>query len=225
MNRILVVDDEPDFVRYLTDVLRREEFHVSVAEDGVQALREAARSRPDLILLDWNLPQKDGLEVCRALKQDPATRDIPVIMLTARSRESDTVLGLEIGADDYVSKRGLRPRELTARVRTALRKAGPAAPAGEVYVRGALRIDVPRREATVDGAPVDLRGKEFDLLREFLRRPGHVLSRARIIEAVWGQDYFGTTRTVDTTVAYLRAKLGVEGRRIQSLKGLGYKFD
>ncbi|MBK8575678.1 MAG: response regulator transcription factor [Elusimicrobia bacterium] len=222
--RILVVDDEPDFIRFLDEVLKRENYVVTVAETGPDALRMAAASRPDLVLLDWNLPGKDGLEVCRILKEDPATRGIPVIMLTSRGREQDVVLGLEMGAVDYVSKRDLRPRELVARVRAALRREGPQAPGGEILRAGLLALDSSARTVTIDGQPVDLRPKEFDLLHVFLKNPGRVLTRQFLEESVWGEQYFGTTRAIDATVSRLRGKLGPMSSQIVPMKGLGYKF-
>lgn len=222
--RILVVDDEPDFVRFIDEVLKRENYVVSVAESGPQGLRHAAEAPPDLILLDWNLPGKDGLEVCRALKENPATRAIPVIMLTARGREQDVVLGLEMGALDYISKRDLRPRELVARVRAALRREGPLSPGGETLRSGPLTLETAGRTVTLNGNPVDLRPKEFDLLYVFMKNAGRVLTRQFLEEAVWGIEYVGTTRAIDATASRLRGKLGPLGERIAPVKGLGYKF-
>lgn len=222
--RILVVDDEPDFLKFIDEVLKQEGYVVTTAETGPDGLTQAVASRPDLILLDWNLPGKDGLEVCRALKEDPATRGIPVIMLTVRGRETDVVLGLEMGAVDYVSKRDLRPRELIARVRAALRRDGPRAEAGETLRAGPLALDTAGHTATLNGKPLDLRPKEFDLLRVFLRNPGRVLTRQFLEESVWGEQYYGTTRTIDATTSRLRSKLGPHGSRIVPIQGLGYKF-
>lgn len=222
--RVLVVDDEPDFLKFIDEVLKREDYVVTSAETGPDALRQAVASRPDLILLDWNLPGKDGLEVCRALKEDPATRGIPVIMLTVRGRETDVVLGLEMGAVDYVSKRDLRPRELIARVRAALRREGPRADRGETLRAGPVVLDTATHTATLNGKPMDLRPKEFDLLRVFLKNPGRVLTRQFLEESVWGDQYYGTTRTIDATTSRLRGKLGPEGARIVPIQGLGYKF-
>jgi DNA-binding response OmpR family regulator len=219
--RILFVDDEPDFRRIVEGILKKAEFDVVLAEDGVQALALVRASPPDLILLDWNLPGRDGLSVCQALKADPATRGIPVILLTVRSREAETVLGFEVGADDYISKRSLRPRELVARVRAALRtELAPAA-----LRSGSLVVDLTGRTATLGGTLLDLRRKEFDLLAFFLKNPGRVFTRSQITEAVWGAAYFGTSRTVDTTLGRLRLKIGAEGKKLRALRGLGYKFE
>lgn len=223
--RILLVDDEPDFIRLIDDVLKKENFVVVCAEDGDQAIKMATASHPDLVLLDWNLPGKDGLEVCKTLKADPKTRDIPVIMLTARGRETDVVLGLEIGAEDFISKRALRPRELVARIRSALRKKSVVKENGETIKVGTLTLDTSRRKVTVNGKPVELRLKEFDLLHVFLTHRGRVLTRSFLDEAVWGVQFFGTSRAIDTTVTRLRGKLGKESRLIQSVKGLGYRFE
>jgi DNA-binding response OmpR family regulator len=225
MTRVLVIDDEPDFVQFMTEVLTAQSFAVTSAEDGVQGLERARTLHPDLIFLDWNLPGKDGLTVCKELKADEATRSIPVILLTARGREADVVLGLEMGADDYIAKRALRPRELVARARTALRKAAPGESPTDVIVRGGLRVDAARRRVTLNDQVLDLRSKEFDLLLALLRAKGRVLTRAHLTETVWGAEFFGTSRTVDTTAARLRAKLGDEGRHLQAEKGLGYKFE
>jgi DNA-binding response OmpR family regulator len=223
--RILLVDDEPDFIRLVDDILKKENFVVVCAEDGIQAVQMAAASHPDLVLLDWNLPEKDGLEVCKILKSDPKTRDIPVIMLTARGRETDVVLGLEVGADDFISKRALRPRELVARIRSALRKKSVVTHDGEILKARSLALDTSRRKVTVGGNVVELRMKEFDLLFVFLTHRGRVLTRSFLDEAVWGAQFFGTSRAIDTTVTRLRGKLGREGELIQSVKGVGYRFE
>lgn len=223
--RILIVDDEPDFVRFLNDVLTPENFVVTVAENGVKALKMAAASVPDLILLDWNLPGKDGIEVCKALRADPKTDHIPIIMLTARGRETDTVLGLEMGANDFITKRALRPRELIARVRSALRKPGTGGDTTEILRSGELTLDTARRKVSIGDREVDLRMKEFDLLHVFMKKAGRVLTRDFLTETVWGEQFFGTSRTVDTTIARLRAELGKEGRKIEAIKGVGYKFE
>jgi DNA-binding response OmpR family regulator len=221
----LIVDDEPDFVRFLNDVLTPENFVVTVAENGVKALKMAAASVPDLILLDWNLPGKDGIEVCKALRADPKTDHIPIIMLTARGRETDTVLGLEMGANDFITKRALRPRELIARVRSALRKPGTGGDTTEILRSGELTLDTARRKVSIGDREVDLRMKEFDLLHVFMKKAGRVLTRDFLTETVWGEQFFGTSRTVDTTIARLRAELGKEGRKIEAIKGVGYKFE
>jgi two-component system phosphate regulon response regulator PhoB len=222
--RVLLVDDEPDFLRLIQDVLKEEGFLVFTARDGLQALKAARDSHPEVILLDWNLPGQDGLSVCKALKADPATRDIPVLMLTVRDRETDMVVGLEMGADDYVVKSALRPRVLVARVRAALRRR--SAPEAEGCLTwGKFSLNLSRRELLIDGEPVELRLKEFELLAAFLRNPGRVLSRAQLTEAAWGVEYVVTSNTLNTTMNRLRSKLGREGARLQAVKGIGYRFD
>ena len=224
--RVLVVDDEADFRMVIGKILKDEHFVVLEAGDGEQGEKMARESHPDVILLDWNLPRKDGIDVCKSLKADPATRGIPILMLTSRSRENDTVIALEVGADDFITKRVLRKREVVARVRASLRRASsPEEKGGEILERGKIKIDTARRAVWVTGKPVTLRMKEFDLLCIFVRRPGRVLTRNFLSETVWGDPYFGTTRTIDMTIAHLRSLLGSEGRRIESLIGLGYKFE
>jgi two-component system alkaline phosphatase synthesis response regulator PhoP len=223
--RVLVVDDEPDFVRFIEEVLKTANFTVISVGDGLKAIKMAADSRPDLILLDWNLPGKDGPQVCQALKTDPKTRTIPVVMLTVRRREADVVLGLEIGAEDFVSKRGLRPQELVARVRAALRKSSPRPDPGEVLRVGPLVFDTERRRMTMDDEIIDLRAKEYELLYLFLKNEGRVLTRNFLEETIWGVEYFGSSRAIDTTVARLRGKLGKHSTLIQAVQGVGYKFD
>lgn len=223
--RVLVVDDEPDFRMVIGKILRDEQFVVLEAANGEEGEKMARESRPDALLLDWNLPHKDGIDVCKALKSDPATRSIPILMLTSRSREEDAVLALEIGADDFVVKKALRRKEVIARVRALIRRAAaPVDTAGEIIEVGKIRIDTARRVVTVQGKPVALRLKEFDLLHVMAKRPDRVLTRNFLSETVWGDPYFGTTRTIDMTVAHLRGQLGPEGRRIESLIGVGYKF-
>ncbi len=224
--RVLVVDDEADFRMVIRKILKDENFVVLEAVDGEQGEKMARESSPDVLLLDWNLPRKDGIDVCKSLKADPATRAIPILMLTSRSRENDAVIALEVGADDYVMKRVLRKKELVARVRALIRRGAPSIEAGgETLEIGKLKIDTARRSVTVAGKPVSLRLKEFDLLYAFAKRPGRVLTRNFLSETVWGDPYFGTTRTIDMTIAHLRSVLGPEGRRIESLIGLGYKFN
>ncbi|MBK8576163.1 MAG: response regulator transcription factor [Elusimicrobia bacterium] len=223
--RVLVIDDEPDFRRLIEEHLTGEGFQVIMAEDGREGVSRAREALPDLILLDWNLPGQDGTEVCRILKSDPKTQDIPILMLTVRGRETDTVLALGLGACDFISKRALRPRELAARLQVALRKGRPSIPTPELIRYGPLTLDTTRRRVTLSGTPVELRPKEFDLLHAFMKRPGHVLTRAFLTESIWGDQYFGSTRTIDTTLARVRAKLGPFGDRLQSIKGIGYVFD
>ncbi|MBK8574648.1 MAG: response regulator transcription factor [Elusimicrobia bacterium] len=223
--RILVVDDEPDFVRFIEEVLKKENFTVISVGDGIKAIKMAGESRPDLILLDWNLPGKDGPQVCQALKTDPKTRTIPVVMLTVRRRETDVVVGLEIGADDFVSKRGLRPRELVARVRTALRKSGPQPKPGEILRSGPFALDTEKRRLSLNGQEVELRPKEYELIYVFLKNEGRVLTRNFLEETIWGTEYFGSSRAIDSTVTRLRGKLGKHAAAIEAVQGIGYRYE
>ena len=223
--RVLVVDDEPDFVRFIEEVLQKENFTVISVGDGIKAIKMAGESRPDVVLLDWNLPGKDGPQVCQALKTDPHTRNIPVLMLTVRRRETDVVVGLEIGADDFVSKRGLRPRELVARVRAALRKAAPRPDPGEVLRSGDLVLNTEKRRATLKEETVELRAKEYELLYVLMKNEGRVLSRHFLEETIWGTEYFGSSRAIDSTVTRLRGKLGKHAAYIQAVQGVGYRYE
>jgi phosphate regulon transcriptional regulator PhoB len=223
--RVLVVEDEPDISGLLAFHLEREGYQVVRSRNGADALQLVRVRRPDLVLLDLMLPGIDGLEVCRRLRQDPATAALPIVMLTAKGEEVDRVLGLELGADDYIVK-PFSPKEVVARVRAVLRRA--RAPAdGTPIVVGRLAIDVARHSVRVDGAPVLLTPKEFDLLRSLAEAHGRVLSRELLLDRVWGYAAAGEieSRTVDVHVRRLRVKLGSEGRRIATVKGVGYRLD
>ncbi|HSJ58299.1 MAG TPA: response regulator transcription factor [Anaerolineae bacterium] len=226
--RILVVDDEPPIVDVLVYNLQRAHYDVDVAYDGQQALDQARRHPPDLVILDLMLPGVDGLDVCRALRRE---RDVPIIMLTARDSEVDRVVGLELGADDYVVK-PFSVRELMARVKNVLRRTVPPAPpaeGGPPPVRaGDLTIDAARYEAEWAGARLELTTLEFELLHTLARHAGQVLSREQLLELVWGYDYFGDTRAVDAAIKRLRASLraAIDGEvdPIATVRGVGYKL-
>ncbi len=222
---VLVVEDEPDIRNLIVLHLSREGFRCRTAKSGPEALREARAATPDLVILDLMLPDLDGLEVCRRLRSDAATATIPIIMLTAKADEVDRVVGLEMGADDYVVK-PFSPKELIARVRAVLRRARPATEA-RVLRAGAVTIDPMRHQVDVAGTAVELTPKEFDLLRALVEAAGRVLSREQLLERVWGYTRGGDieSRTVDVHVRRLRAKLGDTGRRIATLKGVGYRFE
>ena len=222
---VLVVEDEPDIRNLIVLHLSREGFRSRTAKSGPEALREARAATPDLVILDLMLPDLDGLEVCRRLRSDAATATIPIIMLTAKADEVDRVVGLEMGADDYVVK-PFSPKELIARIRAVLRRARPAAEA-RVLRAGAVTIDPMRHQVDVAGTAVELTPKEFDLLRALVEAAGRVLSREQLLERVWGYTRGGDieSRTVDVHVRRLRAKLGDTGRRIATLKGVGYRFE
>ncbi len=218
---ILVVDDEKNIVQLARLYLNKEGFQVEAAFDGAQALEKAKAVRPDLIVLDIMMPEPDGLAVCRELRK---TSNVPIIILTARGDDVDRIVGLELGADDYVTK-PFNPRELVARVKAVLRRSAQEAPSQPVLEADGLRLDTASREVTVDGEPVTLRAKEFDLLAAFLRHQGVVLDRERLLQLVWGTDYYGDTRTIDVHVAWLRDKLSKARHvKIQTVWGVGYKL-
>ena len=225
MTRVLVVEDEESYSDALAYVLRKEGFEVSIAATGVQALEEFDRSGPDIVLLDLMLPELSGTEVCRRIR---AVSNVPVIMVSAKDDEVDKVVGLELGADDYVTT-PYSPRELVARIRAVLPR-GPldAAPDSAVLEAGPVRMDVERHVVTVGGEEQKFPLKEFELLEMFLRNPGRVLTRGQLIDRVWGSDYVGDTKTLDVHVKRLRAKLEPnpsEPAYLVTVRGLGYKLD
>ncbi len=225
MTRNLVVEDEESFSDPLSYLLRKEGYEVAVAEDGPAALDEFDRNGADLVLLDLMLPGLPGTEVCRQLRTRSA---VPVIMVTAKDSEIDKVVGLEIGADDYVTK-PFSSRELVARIRAVLRRRGDVeAPADGALEAGPVRMDVERHVVVVDGEPVALPLKEFDLLELLLRNAGRVLTRGQLIDRVWGSDYVGDTKTLDVHVKRLRAKIEPDPanpKHLVTVRGLGYKFE
>jgi DNA-binding response OmpR family regulator len=224
-SRVLVVEDEPDIRGLLAFHLEREGYQVTKCSSGAEAVRQVRASPPDLVLLDLLLPEMDGLEVCRRLRQDSATASLPIVMLTAKGEEVDRVLGLELGADDYVVK-PFSPKEVVARVRAVLRRSRAAEGAGPTVI-GTLTIDVARRTVQVAGSPVSLTLKEFDLLRALAEARGRVLTREFLLDRVWGYAAADEieSRTVDVHVRRLRVKLADEGRRIVTVKGVGYRLD
>ena len=224
-SRVLIVEDERDIRDLVLFHLEREGFQVSSASSGEEALRQVRHTSPDLVLLDLMLPAMGGLEVCRKLRQDPATVALPIVMLTAKGDEVDRVLGLELGADDYIVK-PFSPKELLARVRAVLRRAKPA-PGAAAIAMGALAIDPGTRTVTVEGVPLTLTHKEFELLSALADAQGRVLSREFLLDRVWGYSRAGEieSRTVDVHVRRLRVKLGPEGHRILTVKSVGYRLD
>lgn len=224
MSKILVVDDEPSIVDVLTYNLTKAGHQPVVARDGEQALKLARAEHPDLVILDLMLPGMDGLEVCRALRKDG---DLPIIMLTAKDEEIDRVVGLEIGADDYVVK-PFSVRELMARVKTILRRAQPkSAEAAPALQAGDLRLDMTRHQVAWRGAPFDVTAIQFELLRVLMANPGRVFSREELLNQVWGYDYYGDTRTVDSAIKRLRARLrevAAECELIVTVRDAGYKL-
>jgi two-component system alkaline phosphatase synthesis response regulator PhoP len=226
--RVLVAEDEPDVAELIRYTLAREGFEVVIAANGAEALRQARESRPDLVLLDLMLPQVNGWELCRRLKQDPATRALPVIMLTARAEEADKVLGFELGADDYVTK-PFSTRELIARVRAVVRRSRPPESEERKFrIRvGDLLVDRQRFEVTMGGRAVALTPKEFELLATLAAEPGRVFGRDMLLDLVWGRDGFVEPRTVDVHLARLRAKFlaaRLAEPAIETVRGVGYRY-
>jgi phosphate regulon transcriptional regulator PhoB len=224
-SRVLIVEDEPDIRELVVHHLKREGYQVSVAASGEEALRQVQASPPDLVLLDLMMPAMNGLEVCRRLRQDPVTASLPIVMLTAKGDEVDRVLGLELGADDYVVK-PFSPKELLARVRAVLRRSLPA-PGASPTTLGALTIDPGTHTVSVGDEVLALTPKEFDLLRALVEARGRVLSREFLLDRVWGYSRASEiqSRTVDVHVRRLRVKLGPEGRRVLTVKSVGYRMD
>ncbi|WP_419933371.1 response regulator [Candidatus Poriferisodalis sp.] len=228
MTSVLVVDDEPSFTEALSVGLRREGFEVRTAADGRAALAEISEAEPDLVLLDVMLPGMSGLDVCREIRKQSR---VPLIMVTARAEEIDAVVGLEVGADDYVAK-PYRMRELVARMRAVLRRAGvqPAQPQADAtsLVEGDVVLDIDRHELRVRGELVTLALKEFELLAYLLAHAGRVVTRDSLMQNVWGYEYVGDTKTIDVHVKRLRAKIEDDPsnpQRITTIRGLGYRYE
>jgi len=225
--RVLVVEDELDIADLIKRTLERSgDLQVSVATTGESALEKTSDFHPDAIVLDLNLPQLDGLEVCRILRSREDSATIPIIMLTARVSEADRIRGLDVGADDYVTK-PFSPRELAARVRAALRRVATSATdraKAEVYEGTHLTADFDAVSFSVDGVPIRLTRREFELLRFLIQNRNRVISRDRLLERVWGYDHSIETRSVDVHVGRLRSKLGAAAPQIETIVGLGYRF-
>ena len=228
-HKILVVEDEPDIRKLVQYNLAQERFKVLEAENGEEALKLVQRDRPNLVILDLMLPGLSGLELCRILRDRTDTAQVPILMLTAKAGEADKIVGLEMGADDYLAK-PFSPRELVARVRAILRRTDIAA-RGEaplLYDKGPVRIDFATYEVAVSGRPVKLTLKEFELLRFLVQNPNRVLSRDQLLDRVWGGETFVTPRTVDVHIRRLRKAIENDDRKpkwILTLRGVGYKFD
>lgn len=220
---ILVVDDEPDVIEILRFNLNGAGFEVTASADGKDALQKARRLKPDLIVLDLMLPEMDGLEVCKYLRRDPTTENIPVLMLTARAGEIDRVLGLEIGADDYVVK-PFSPRELVLRIKKLLQRSTTTEESDSSYQYQALLVDISRHRVTVDGVAVELTATEFKLLSMLIRNRGRVQTRDRLLQEVWGYLSDVDTRTVDTHMRRLREKLGKAASYLETVRHVGYRF-
>jgi len=221
MSAVLIVDDEQGIVELARLYLEREGFTVITAASGPEGLQQLASHRPDLVILDLMLPGLDGFGVCREIRRHA---DTPIMMLTARTDDTDKIVGLELGADDYLTK-PFNPRELAARVKAILRRTqGGGERTTRVLELAGLRVDLERHEVTVNGQQVGLRTKEFGLLTTLRENRGIVLERDRLLELVWGYDYFGETRTVDVHVMHVRDKIAGSGVAIETVRGLGYKL-
>ena len=224
--KILVVEDEAPIQELLQFNLERSKYRVTVVDSGEEAMSEAAKLQPDLILLDIMLPGADGLEVCKRLKSDPKTERIPIIMLTALCEEADIVTGLELGADDYITK-PFSPRVLLARVKAALRRIAAAKPATineeQINIHD-ITIDITRHKVEVDNEDIALTFTEFKVLQLLANQPGRVFTRYQIVDAVHGDDYPVTDRSVDVQIVGLRKKLGDAGKYIETVRGIGYRF-
>jgi len=219
--KILVIDDEPNIVNLVAAYLKPEGYEVYTAEDGLQGLKAARAFKPDLIVLDVMLPGIDGIEVLTRLRRES---DVYVILLTAKTEETDRVVGLSVGADDYVIK-PFSPRELTARIKAALRRIkGSTSTSGEVLSYKHIRIDTAARQVTVDDDPIELTAIEFDLLKTLAENRGRVLTREQLLEKVWGGSYYGEMRVVDVHLGHVRRKLGRDDL-ITTVRGVGYRFE
>ena len=223
--RILIIEDDEDIALSLKYNLEKEGgYAVATAADGETGLRMVSQKPPDMVILDLNLPGLDGLSVCRSIREKPDSAGVPIMMLTARIEESDKVVGLELGADDYVTK-PFSMREILARVKAVLRRRDRPPEEGEAYADDLIALDPARRVVRVGGREVTLTRKEFDLLAILVRSKGRVLSRDQLLQKVWGYEYFGETRTVDVHIRRLRQKVGRAGQeRIETIVGVGYRY-
>ncbi len=222
--KILIVEDEQDILQLVKHELEKEGFRPVTAMSGLEALKKVKEDKPDLVVLDLMLPEMDGLEVCKRLRSVPDTAMLPILMLTAKAEESDTIVGLELGADDYVTK-PFSPKALVARVKALLRRLERAPSTDpDLYRYDTLTMDLTRHEVTIGTKEVPLTAKEFGLLEHLLRHRGRVLTREVLLNAVWGYDYYGTTRTVDVHIRRLKQKLPLLEEAIVSVKSLGYKL-
>jgi phosphate regulon transcriptional regulator PhoB len=221
--RVLVVDDEPDLLELVRVNLASSGYAVETAASGSDALAALRRAPPDVMVLDLMLPDISGTELCARVRADQRLTGLPIIMLTAKSEEIDRVVGLELGADDYVTK-PFSPRELALRVRAVLRRRAPAGEDARVFEHGELRVDPDSHRASVGGREITLTAKEFQLLVALMGRPGRVMTRERLLDEVWGSDITVTSRTIDTHLKRLREKLGGAGDLIETVRGVGYRF-
>ena len=225
--KILVVDDEEHIVELIKFNLTNNGYKVIKANNGIDAVRLAIEEKPKLILLDLMIPGKDGYDVCREVRSNSEIRNIPIIMLTAKSEELDKILGLELGADDYITK-PFSVRELLARVKAVLRRFSVVEPESSVLVFGNLKADFEKREIHVKDKKLDLTLKEFELLEILIRNKGKILTRDTLLDKIWGYEYIGETRTVDVHIRYLRKKVEEDDKNpklIETIRGVGYRFN
>jgi len=221
-NHIVILEDESDIASLIRLYLEKEGYRVTHFTNGAKGFAELQRLKPDLLVLDLMLPGMDGLEVCKKIRNNPDTVSLPILMLTAKGEEVDKVLGLELGADDYLTK-PFSPREMVARVKSLLRRVAPA-DTSKVLKFGPLLLDPVRHEVKVNGEEVSLTSKEFGLLEILLRNKGRVQTRDALLNQVWGYDYFGTTRTVDVHIGRIREKIPLLAKAVVTVKSLGYKI-
>ncbi len=223
--RILIVEDETDIVDLLQYNLQEAGFETDYVRNGADALHRAVEKSPDLILLDLMLPEVDGLIVCRLLKNDPRTKNIPIVMVTAKAEERDRIAGLELGVDDYITK-PFSPKEVVLRVSAVLRRihTGEQTKETKQIQRHGLTIDLDKHQVLTETGPIDLTATEFKLITLFARSPGRVFTRDILMDVIWGEEYYGIDRTVDTHVSRLRRKLGQFGNHVETVHGVGYRF-
>lgn len=221
--RILIVDDEPDAIELIKFNMEESGYHIVTASNGRKALDEIKKDAPDLVVLDLMLPEVDGIEVCKIIRRNAETSDLPIIMLTAKAAEIDRVLGLELGADDYMTK-PFSPRELILRVKNLLKRRAAQSEEKETLRCGDLFVDIPRHAVSVEKKSVDLTATEFNLLTILMQRKGRVQTRERLLQDVWDYDSLVDTRTVDTHVRRLREKLGSAAQYLDTVRGVGYRF-
>jgi two-component system alkaline phosphatase synthesis response regulator PhoP len=222
--KILIVEDEAEIAQLVKLYLDKDGFRTATANTGVEGLKLIKTDRPDMVILDLMLPEMDGLEICKKIRNAPDTALLPVLMLTAKAEESDTIIGLELGADDYVTK-PFSPKVLVTRVKALFRRLERADdPKRTSYAYGPLLVDLSRHEVLINGEEIPLTAKEFGLLEQLLHHPGRVLTRDVLLNAVWGYDYYGTTRTVDVHIRRLKLKIPLLDDAIISVKSLGYKL-
>lgn len=225
--KVLIVDDEEHIVELLQFNLVNAGYKVITANNGLDALKKVKENKPDLLLLDLMLPGMDGLDVCKEIKRDKETSKTSIIMLTAKSEELDKILGLELGADDYITK-PFSIRELLARVKAVLRRSSSDEISEEIYEIGRLKVDFERHEVLINNEKVELTIKEFELLEILIKNKGKILRRETLLDKVWGYEYIGETRTVDVHIRYLRKKVEDDDKNpkfIETIRGVGYRFN